>query len=364
MLLSSNAADLNFNPLPYFPEFLEIAPCIRHNYDRIEWGLIEPKDRVILSGDIINFDNDHKEHRDITALGNITGGRLILWSGGISNSSNIAEEIVTNLINKFELISTREFGFQGIRYVPCVSSMMKELDFPDFQAPQKFGVIEHKNFPIKDFSDIPKISNAYALPQILSFIRRSDTIITNSYHIIYWATLLKRKVIVCFPYADKYRFLKYPPARYSGDLELDSSKAGIYPDTLSESRRLNELFFNDCLNLIKSDNGENRGMQKILSSIFKELQGKRVAIRGNGKHTEYLLKFDLFTPVLIWDKSNETEIDDKEIDVVVISSYDYRAKMREEITKKGYAFFDMYDKFYELGINVNCNFWEADVIWE
>jgi hypothetical protein len=364
MMLTSNVADYQFNPLPYFPEFLDIAPCIRHNYDRLEWQLIEPEDWVILSGDILNFDEIHKKHRDIIMLSNLVGGRLILWGGGISNPSNADKNLIDNIGSKFALLSTREFKFNNFRCVPCVSCMMPQLDNVNREARYSVGVIEHKNYPISEFDDYPKISNAFALSQVLDFIGICEAIITNSYHMAYWGTLLNKKVVIYTQYADKYRYLKYKQPFYSGVIEKDVLRSSLYVQALEEARGINKKFCDDVIDLIKADNGSPNGMRKILLNVFQKLNGKRIVIRGNGLHTEWLLRMKLFDPIFIWDKTNEGDIENYDVDVVVISSFEHRLEMRGDVIKRGYNYFDLYDALSKLKHDVKCNFWEADIKWE
>ncbi len=46
--------------------------------------------------------------------------------------------------------------------------------------------------------------------QVLEFIAKGETVVTSSYHGVYWAQLLGRKVI-CVPYGEKFRTFQHLP---------------------------------------------------------------------------------------------------------------------------------------------------------
>ena len=53
------------------------------------------------------------------------------------------------------------------------------------------------------------------------FIKTSKVIIINSYHGIYWATLMRIKVLtMVYLHSNKFNYFKYPPKEYTGDLIL------------------------------------------------------------------------------------------------------------------------------------------------
>ena len=67
------------------------------------------------------------------------------------------------------------------------------------------------------------------------FIRTSKVIITNSYHGIYWATLMKIKVITMgILHSNKFEYVKYPPQKYSGNIIKDIYNSKIYEFALDE----------------------------------------------------------------------------------------------------------------------------------
>ena len=84
------------------------------------------------------------------------------------------------------------------------------------------------------------------------FIKPSKIIITNSYHGIYWATLMKRKVITMgILHSNKFNYFKYPPQKYLGDIINYINEAKIYEPALDESIDLTLNYFNEIKYYLK-----------------------------------------------------------------------------------------------------------------
>ena len=112
---------------------------------------------------------------------------------------------------------------------------------------EKIGLYEHKRVPIvmPELLGHPRISNdGDSIEEKLAFMARFETIITNSYHGVYWATLLNRKVI-CIPFKSGLFTFKHKPAyvaSYLSDIRMD--EIASYPSALEECREANVDFFN------------------------------------------------------------------------------------------------------------------------
>jgi len=187
-----------------------------------------------------------------------------VWNIGVTTEK-------TNF-DKFKLLGVRDFDNDlKLRYVPCVSCLSAELEWGNTVKPEeKFGIIEHKDLHLNVISEnfkINRINNSFNLYDICQFIARHECIITNSYHIAYWTTLMDRKCIVANPFSTKFNHLKYKPALLitnsaidasackcehvlvkegeitMSDLDLLFEKCRNYPDALAESRALNLGYF-------------------------------------------------------------------------------------------------------------------------
>jgi hypothetical protein len=98
---------------------------------------------------------------------------------------------------------------------------------------------------LEEFSKYDFITNSYPLKIIIEFIGSSEVVITSSYHICYWATLMQKRVILHKVFSEKFTFMKYPPVIFSGKLQHDIAKCKIYSGALADSIVLNRNFIDE-----------------------------------------------------------------------------------------------------------------------
>ena len=140
---------------------------------------------------------------------------------------------------------------QKFRYVPCASCMHDLFPrYRDRKPSNLMGLYNHKRVPLRkggQSDSYPVADNSGSdLEAKLKFLSRFEYIVTNTYHGVYWATLLERKVI-CLPYKSGLMSFKHPPA-YCWDGVVDKDvldQARTYPGALEEARRLNAEFYRD-----------------------------------------------------------------------------------------------------------------------
>ncbi len=187
------------------------------------------------------------------------GKKTVIWGAG-HNSINRAH--FHRKIQKYN-VDPDAFGLVGVRdysmkeeWVPCVSCLHPIFD-QKFREKRETGIIFHKKTlknksVVREFKDIPSIANNDTLENIIQFIGETQTVITSSYHAMYWAMLLGKKVVV-FPSSSKFFDFKYQPVisnirNYKNDIK----KAQSYSGVLEECRAANVNFGNkvfDYLNL-------------------------------------------------------------------------------------------------------------------
>lgn len=118
--------------------------------------------------------------------------------------------------------------------------------------------------------------------------------------------------------------------------------------------------------------------KKIVEILNKIPKDKTVAIRGAGYHTEELLSIEGCTLQFkyIFDYSRQEKgiveiagkelevypcsmIDQLDIDIMIISSYAHRKKIRDELEKsqKKFIILDLYDELRKSGLDVNTHFY-------
>ncbi|SHI85144.1 hypothetical protein SAMN02745181_1035 [Rubritalea squalenifaciens DSM 18772] len=144
-------------------------------------------------------------------------------------------------LSNFKLLGLRDFC-NPYEHVPCASCFHEAFD-QDYEVQHEVGIYQHKrmHLPKKGF---PALSNNGAdMNEKIAFIGSCETIVTNSYHGIYWALLLGKKVI-SVPFASKFYGISpdlthCPP----WDIDIDAAQAPEDPKAyLRECRDLNKQF--------------------------------------------------------------------------------------------------------------------------
>jgi hypothetical protein len=186
-----------------------------------------------------------------------TIGPRILWGAG-HNSRNSSEDSYSvnypSYLNQFHLVGVRDWD-TDYRWVPCASCMHPAFD-KEYEIKNEIVWFEHKKKLIEgkwlDTIPAPRMINTgQNMEQIIEFLGSAETVITNSYHGVYWATLLGRKV-VCIPWGSKFNMFKHPPTMALEKNWQDKiSKADSYPKALEECRIANKEFYDDVIQLIE-----------------------------------------------------------------------------------------------------------------
>jgi hypothetical protein len=129
------------------------------------------------------------------------------------------------------------------------------FDVYDKMEPKHEVVIySHMDHPISS-TEFPSMTNrGGSMEDAIRFLASGDVVVTNSYHGVYWATLLGRRVICYEPFSTRFWYFKHPP------LYCDRSDwrrgwrqargAGRWTQALEECRKANREFYADVLDLI------------------------------------------------------------------------------------------------------------------
>lgn len=243
-------------------------PNFDHLMDRL---LVHPDVHLlesILETKLKNCSNENKgilykwkenvQSLTLSAIKSIDGqiGPRILWGvGHNSREKDISPYDVDypDYIKKFHLVGMRDFDSE-YRWVPCASCMHPAFD-KEYPIRNEIVWFEHKKKLVDskslDLMPAPRMLNTgQNIEQIIEFLGSAETVVTNSYHGVYWATLLKRKV-VCIPWGSKFTMFKHPPTIANEKNWPDLIKEAVnYPNALQECREANILFFNDVKHLI------------------------------------------------------------------------------------------------------------------
>ena len=253
----TNVGDAFCPPFLYFPfrdkrylDILKIDPTT--SFQRNE--------TIIIGGGGLGTDFFRNKVDILLDLKRKFGLKIIGWGLGYDVNNNKTHtlisnthDLISNIFDDFDLIGTRVylesiFDESNIFYVPCSSCMHDAFyTFRNHNKNKKrIGVYSHKRVPLNNFfSDYDHLTNeGMDLLNVIKFISEYEFIVTNSYHGVFWATLLNKKVI-CAPFKSGLYSFKDKPhyiTKYIlDDQALQSAKN--FPNALEESREYNFKFY-------------------------------------------------------------------------------------------------------------------------
>ncbi|MCL7988648.1 polysaccharide pyruvyl transferase family protein [Sphingobacterium sp. lm-10] len=249
--ITNNTGDIACGYYRYFLDHFKAYQCVVHDVNCVDLSKIKDIDSVIIGGGGLLNATEEWNYNIIEAAK--LARRSIIWSAGFNS---YAGKKFHNAIdwNLFDLVAVRDFKYGDFRFVPCATCFMPELSI-NYEIKREVGVIGHKDvlhhLPT-EFRQYELLTNSASLSEFVAFIGSSQIVLTNSYHAIYWATLLGKKAILFAPRSEKYNFYKYSPHLYTGDLEADLMAAKVYPEAMSDCRSLTMEYLKDIKSTIKS----------------------------------------------------------------------------------------------------------------
>lgn len=150
------------------------------------------------------------------------------------------------------LYGSREWQQPNTVYAPCASCMSHLFD-KDYSIEHDAVVYYNKDPRVgrPAISGLPVMHNENPFKDAIRFIASGETVITNSYHGAYWASLLGRKVVVIDAYSSKFYGYKFPPVHASVAGWRRAAKEAIaYPEALDDARSANRAFYSRVMNLL------------------------------------------------------------------------------------------------------------------
>ncbi len=159
----------------------------------------------------------------------------------------------------FDLLGVREWTPEreaaGL-WAPCVSCMspLFDNDWPEWRRAVLFVNASpsiQSRYPVV-IGGLPTMDNERPMAEIMAFLGSAEVVVTDSYHGIFWATLLGRKV-VAVPYSSKFYGFRHPPA-YSRNRGLDwkvrAKEAPVYPEALEQCRATSRAFYGRVMDIV------------------------------------------------------------------------------------------------------------------
>lgn len=180
--------------------------------------------------------------------------KAVAWGVGLPPKGR-QDEDVKEVSEFFDLFGTRNYDWRDeLDFVPCASCFLVGFDNP--KPPEHefvFFLHQNKGEPIEVPKDAPVRQNTAADGnEILDFLASGETVITSSYHGVYWAQLLGRRV-VCIPYNNKFTVFQHPPTMATASEWQKACQSAVRaPIMLEEYRTINRQFGMKVLDLFNA----------------------------------------------------------------------------------------------------------------
>jgi hypothetical protein len=198
----------------------------------------------------------------------------IAWGIGHTQRDHLApHDEYKALLKHFDFYGIRDWGLvDDEHYVPCASCMLPHFD-RTYEVEHEFVFYGHEKLsPLTGMT--PRLTNSEMdIDKVMAFLGSGETIVTSSYHGMYWGTLLGRKVIA-IPFGSKFFHFKYPVPLCS-KWEEGKTRAQIFPEALCESRERNQRFYEKVIDIArdkecaeKTRNGKVFSFSKLTRMIF------------------------------------------------------------------------------------------------
>lgn len=264
-----NVGDLVCSPSLYFKELqknaFNIDICDFHSHLKLKNKII------IVGGGGLLQPYFEKNINNIIKLAQ--NNKIIFWGVGFDNYIGVNKLI--NIPSNNIILSTRDFPSKHL-YIPCPSclSPLIEKYKNNTRTLGNYALYLHGDYSkqIEDDLMLPCLYNTKApnFESALKFISSYNIILTNSYHGLYWATLLNKKVIILpwidknlhIDFAYKLKNFKYHHPLLKNWKQYQTIKNLCnYPQALEECRKINLDFFHQYIVPIlqKSTNKQGGG---------------------------------------------------------------------------------------------------------
>lgn len=200
-----------------------------------------PTERVVVGGGQIFSQLPGLVH---SVRGAQPNSKIAGWGVGLPIKGR-KDQFVREVVSAFDVFGTRNYEWRDeIPFVPCASCLSQAFEL-DCSPKHEVVIYEHRRKPAPENvpSTIPVLKNDLLdIVRVIDFLASGETVVTSSYHGVYWAQLLGRKVI-CLPYNEKFRTYQYCPTMANPNDWLQKLKtAKKVGPLLGEYREINMKF--------------------------------------------------------------------------------------------------------------------------
>lgn len=179
-------------------------------------------------------------------------GKYIVWGAGM-NLRGFSTVLYPPFLSKFDLVGLRDYG-NPWNYVPCASCLHPAFDHKIIPT-RDIVIYEHWEHPIA-LNGFPRMENNQPkdfFSSVISFLGSAETVITNTFHGLYWSLLLGRKVVVWRPFSNRFYSLHAHVQMCDETNWKDAVKATFITDGFfDECRTLNMEFYKKVKEITES----------------------------------------------------------------------------------------------------------------
>jgi len=220
-----NVGDENCSPGRYF----DLGPVV-------DIGSVPQAEVIIYGGGTMAVEaSSHARSRS---------GLKVAWGIGHTERGRLGRHVDPDY-SAFDLAGSRDWGVGGkVRWVPCASCLSPLFD-QEYPITREVAFYGHRL--LSPLSGPDSLNNdCMDMAKVIAHLASAVTIVTSSYHGVYWATLLGREV-VALPYGSKFFSMRHQPTFVD---EYDGQPGRSYPEALDECRAANRDFFNSLNDLV------------------------------------------------------------------------------------------------------------------
>lgn len=169
----------------------------------------------------------------------------VAWGVSTVQSSMLSLGYVRSR-RQMTMVGSRDYGDSRYDYAPCVTCMSPLFDQPHLSRHELvfyLHKIKSTGLDLAIPAGTPVLDNfCSSMDEAVNFIGSGDVVVSNSYHGVYWALLLGKKVL-CLPFSKKFLNYRLPPGYSEPDRwHKDVSKALAQTSTLAVCREASRAF--------------------------------------------------------------------------------------------------------------------------
>lgn len=234
---AKNIGDVVSSPMLYFQ-----LPFVAHDFS--EWEANLDCDVSLFGGGMLL-----KRINKWNVLQRMKGYKIGWGIGNAMSAQSKFDYSDADFISEFDMLGVRDYGV-GLPYVPCSSCMMELFD-TKYEVTKEIVFYQNSESMPLDSGAFSKLGNdCMDVKRVISFLGSAQTVVTSSYHGVYWSMLLGKRV-VAVPFNSKFYSFRHEVVRCRGnDWRQAIRKARSYDGFLEECRELNNSFYDRIMEVL------------------------------------------------------------------------------------------------------------------